>query len=109
MLSAPATSRSYRGRRSSRPSLSCSSTCSATFSMESSIHAFASRATSRVDRRRARAARRRGSTRAQLVVGCALLGLLALAAVLVPVVSSYGPNDLVAAPLQAPSSAHLFG
>jgi peptide/nickel transport system permease protein len=81
--------------------------------MESSTHAFASRGTDRAERRRARAAaraaRRSGSTRAQLVAGCTLLGAIALAAIVVPLVSSYSPNDLVATPLEAPSSDHLFG
>ncbi|HMJ04564.1 MAG TPA: ABC transporter permease [Conexibacter sp.] len=56
-----------------------------------------------------RRARPWSSARTSLWVGLALLGLVVLASALVPLLSPYGSNEIVAAPYEAPSWSHPFG
>lgn len=44
-----------------------------------------------------------------LKIGLVMLGGFTLVAVLAPVIAPYSPNELVAPPLESPSSAHLLG
>ncbi|MFT4210872.1 MAG: ABC transporter permease [Microbacterium sp.] len=57
----------------------------------------------------ARVARRAGADRWGLRIGVLLLATLLAVAVIVPIVSPYAPDALGAAPLSAPSAAHLLG
>jgi peptide/nickel transport system permease protein len=47
--------------------------------------------------------------RTSLFVGAALLGLIVLACLLVPALSSHSTEEIVGVPYEAPSSAHPFG
>ncbi len=58
-------------------------------------------------RRDGRTSPRRG--RGSLCAGALVLGAVVLACVLVPIVSPYSPNDIVATPFVSPSSSHPFG
>jgi peptide/nickel transport system permease protein len=52
----------------------------------------------------------RGRERLSMLIGCALLGIIAAAAVCAPLICKYSPTSLnLAAPLEAPGSTHYFG